>query len=117
MRWALRSLTDAGHGKSGGDTRAYIPYWQPVVNDALFAIETTHKFFGPIPKFLFGYSESRESLFLTRRFIRHSMGGALAILTAQKRPAGFEWNGVILSAPALQKVRAYLALSDSILFV
>lgn len=55
-----------GHGRSGGATRGYIPYWQPVVNDALFAIDLAHKFFGPIPKFLLGCAQFIPLGLLTR---------------------------------------------------
>lgn len=71
-----------GHGQSGG-SRVHIETFDHYVQDVLQHVDMMKEKFTSLPVFIFG----------------HSMGGAICILTALKRPEDF--SGVILSGPAI----------------
>lgn len=71
-----------GHGQSGG-SRVHIETFDHYVQDVLQHVDLMKEKFTSLPVFLFG----------------HSMGGAICILTALKRPEDF--SGVVLSGPAI----------------
>ncbi|XP_031568670.1 monoglyceride lipase-like [Actinia tenebrosa] len=72
-----------GHGQSDGE-RAQIDSFETYVRDVYQHIDEMAAKYPSLPVFLFG----------------HSMGGAIAILTAMERPKFF--TGVVLSAPAIE---------------
>eukprot|EP00004_Rigifila_ramosa_P019731 TRINITY_DN504_c0_g1_i1.p1 TRINITY_DN504_c0_g1~~TRINITY_DN504_c0_g1_i1.p1 ORF type:complete len:458 (-),score=111.07 TRINITY_DN504_c0_g1_i1:202-1485(-) len=81
--FSVYSHDHQGHGKSQG-TRAYFSDFEHLADDAIHYVELCKREIpAGMPCFLLG----------------HSMGGAVAVRVAQRRPD--LWQGVVLSAPAL----------------
>ena len=81
--YVVHGLDLQGHGQSEGD-RAFLTTLEDVVSDVLQLVNEVHPHPPGLPRFLFG----------------HSMGGLIAIRTAQSAPEG-TFSGLILSGPAL----------------